>query len=79
MTDTSEEYTEAPEQRAGPLLRGLWWVISVLAAVLLLALVAVVSTAILSPDAFVDSCNRTQLVTPLGCEPDEVAPISGSG
>lgn len=70
MTDASEDLAETPERRGGRALRGVWWVISVLAAVLLLVLVAAASTAILSPDAFVDSCNRTQLVTPMGCESD---------
>ena len=51
------------------LTRGLWGVVAVLAAALLLAVVAIASTAILSPDAFVDSCHRPQLLTPLGCGP----------
>lgn len=54
-----------------PLVRGLWWFVSLLAAVLLLAIVAIASTAILSPDAFLDTCSRPQLVTPLGCGPEQ--------
>lgn len=61
---------DSEEQRSpwgDRVLRGLWWVISLLAAIALLAVVAVASTAILSPDAFVDACNRPQLLTPLSC------------
>ena len=65
--DQPDEY--GPEPENGPLARGLWGAVAVIAALLLLAVVAIASTAILSPDAFVDSCHRPQLLTPLGCGP----------
>lgn len=68
MTAAFEEPDGEFEPTSGPLVRGLWWLVSILAALLVLAVVAIASTALLSPDAFVDSCHRSQLVTPLGCD-----------
>lgn len=72
MSDRADDSDDELRPRTGPFVRAVWWLISVLAAILLLALVAIASTAILSPDAFVDSCHRTQLVTPLGCRPESM-------
>lgn len=75
---TAEESDDGFEPVSGPVVRGLWWLVSLLAAALVLAVVAIASTAILSPDAFVDSCHRPQLVTPLGCDRvDPSAPLQG--
>lgn len=68
MTAVIEEPDDDFEPVSGPFVRGLWWLVSLLAAALVLAVAAIASTAILSPDAFVDSCHRPQLVTPLGCD-----------
>lgn len=68
---TSESSGERAPSAADRLVRVIWWVVSILGAVMLLALVAVASTAVLSPDAFVDPCHRPQLLTPASCAVDD--------
>lgn len=67
MTAVLPDSEEQRSPRGDRALRAVWWVVSTLAAIVLLAVVAVASTAILSPDAFVNACNRPQLLTPLSC------------
>ena len=72
MATTDTDDTLAPP--SGGWVRVVWWVVWVLAALMLLAGMAVASTAILSPDAFVDPCRRPQLLTPLSCGSADPAP-----
>ena len=60
-----DEYSDQPSLFA----RVLWWMVWVLAAILLLAFVTMASVAMLAPDALSGACVRTQLVRPEDCSP----------
>ena len=60
-----DEYSDQPSL----FTRVLWWIVWLLAAILLLAFVTMASVAMLAPDALSGPCVRTQLVRPEDCSP----------
>ena len=57
--------------------RWLWGVVFTLAGLLLAAALTLASVAVITPDAFVDACQRPALVMPANCSVGSTSPGTG--
>ena len=80
--DDFEDFDELDDEsvylRPSVWTRVLWGAVFTIGGALLLALLTLASVAVITPQFFRESCQRTELVTPAGCTTVGVGGFAGS-
>ena len=78
LDDLEELDDEFLDARPPVWTRLLWGAVFVLGGVLLLAILAIASVAVITPEYLREPCQRTELVTPAGCSTAGIGGFAGS-